>query len=151
LDRPVPKRPAGFRAGRRACYRAPVLDHAEAVRLFERRRDAWLAGDLDAYLDLFAPELSFQSPVHAQPLLGRDAFADVVRRSHDNVRPLFFDFDRIAVHGDFVLAEWRIGIEQRATGRRLEYAGMSSCRIADGRIVWWREYWNPADLGLAPR
>lgn len=119
----------------------------EAVRLFEKRRDAWLAEDLDTYLALFAPDLSFQSPVHAEPMLGRDAFAALVRGSNERVRPVFFDFGHIAVEGDWVLAEWRIGIEDRKSGRRLEYDGMSSCRIVDGSIVWWREYWNPADLG----
>lgn len=122
----------------------------EATLLFERRRRAWLAGDLDAYLALFAPALSFQSPVHAAPLEGRDAFADLVRRSHERVRPLSFDFDHIAVAGDFVLAEWRVGIERRNDGRRLVYPGMSSCRIEDGLIAWWREYWNPADLRFDP-
>jgi ketosteroid isomerase-like protein len=123
--------------------------HAEAVELFDRRRRAWLAGHLDAYLGLFSPALRFQSPMHAAPLEGRDAFAELVRRSHEHVRPVSFDFDQIAVVGDFVLAEWRVGIEDRATGRRLVYPGMSSCRIEDGLIVWWREYWNPADLRFA--
>jgi uncharacterized protein (TIGR02246 family) len=123
----------------------PTLD--EAVRLFEQRRDAWLAGDLERYLALFSPDLVFQSPLHAE-LRGREAFADLVRLSHEHVRPLSFDFDHIAVAGDFVLAEWRIGIEQRATGRRLVYPGMSSCRIEGGLIAWWREYWNPADLAF---
>ena len=120
----------------------------EAVRLFERRRDAWIAEDLDAYLALFAADLSFQSPVHAEPLRGRDAFAALVRGSNERVRPAFFEFDHIAVEGDWVLAEWRIGIDDRTSGARREYAGMSSCRIENGLIVWWREYWNPADLGL---
>jgi uncharacterized protein (TIGR02246 family) len=120
--------------------------HAEATALFERRRDAWLAGDIDAYLALFSPDLVFQSPVHAEPLRGRAAFAELVQRSHQHVRPVAFDFGHIAVDGDFVLAEWQIEIEERTSGRRIVYAGMSSCRIEHGRITWWREYWNPADL-----
>ena len=123
-----------------------MLTSAEATALFDRRRRAWLAGDLEAYLALFSPTLSFQSPTHAEPLRGREAFADLVRRSHERVRPISFDFDHIAVAGDFVLAEWRVGIEDRRTGRRIVYPGMSSCRIEEGLIVWWREYWNPADL-----
>ena len=51
----------------------------EATRLFEQRRDAWLREDLDAYLALWAEDMTFQSPVHAEPLRGRAAFADVLR------------------------------------------------------------------------
>ncbi|HZR83475.1 MAG TPA: nuclear transport factor 2 family protein [Candidatus Binatia bacterium] len=124
-----------------------MLTWDEAVRLFERRRDAWLAEDLDAYLALFAPGLEFRSPVHAEPL-GHAAFADLVRASNARMRPVSFDFERLAVHGDDVLAEWRIRIAERATGRIVEYSGMSACRIAGGLIAWWREYWDPAELGL---
>ena len=125
-----------------------MVTRAQATELFDRRRRAWLASDLDTYLGLFSPKLRFQSPMHAEPLEGRDAFADLVRRSHEHVRPLSFDFDPIAVAGDFVLAEWRVGIEDRTSGRQLVYPGMSSCAIDNGLIVWWREYWNPADLRL---
>lgn len=128
-----------------------MLTREEAVRLFERRRDAWLAGDLDGYLALFAPGLVFQSPAHAEPLRGRDALADLVRRSADALEPRAFEISQLAVTGDVVLAEWRIAARHRASGRPVEWSGMSVCRIRDGLIESWREYWNPADLaGTAP-
>ena len=43
-------------------------------------------------------------------------------------------------------AEWEIEAEHRATGARLCWRGMSAAGYRDGLIVWWREYWNPADL-----
>ena len=122
------------------------MTREEAIALFERRRDAWLAGDLDAYLALFAPDLVFQSPAHAQPLVGRDAFAELVRSSAAHLEPREFEFTGIATHGDVVLAEWRIAAVQRASGRRIEWWGMSTCTIRDGLIARWREYWNPADV-----
>jgi ketosteroid isomerase-like protein len=45
-----------------------------------------------------------------------------------------------------VLAEWECEIEWRADGRRSVWRGMSVCRIRDGLITRWREYWNPADF-----
>jgi uncharacterized protein (TIGR02246 family) len=120
--------------------------HAEAVALFERRRRAWLAADLDAYLALWADDMRFQSPVHAEPLVGRAAFAELVRHSFEFSRPVRFDFTRIAVQGDEVLAEWVIAIERRADGRRLEWWGMSVATVTGGIIRRWREYWNPSDL-----
>lgn len=123
-----------------------MLTHAEALDLFARRRDAWLASDLDAYLALFAPDLTFQSPSHAEPLRGREAFAALVRSSAAHLEPKLFEFTHLAVHGEVVLAEWRIAAEHRASGRRIEWWGMSVCTIRDGMIQSWREYWNPADV-----
>ncbi len=122
----------------------PTLD--EAIRLFARRADAWLREDLDAYLDLWAPEMTFASPVHREPLRGRDAFAALVRASAAATRPLRFDVRHVAVVGDVVLAEWSIAVARRDDGRELAWDGMSRCVIENGRITRWREYWNPMDL-----
>jgi limonene-1,2-epoxide hydrolase len=121
-----------------------MLSRNEAATLFERRRRAWLDEDLDSYLALFAPELQFQSPNHREPLRGREAFATLVRRSAEFSRPESFDFHELAVDGD--LAEWTIAIRRRDTDRRIQWRGMSVCRIRDGLITTWREYWNPSDL-----
>ncbi len=121
-----------------------MLTRDDAVALFERRRQAWLREDLDAYLDLWAEDMSFQSPVHAEPLRGRPAFADLVRQSFAFSRPVRFDFDHIAVHGAMVLAEWEIAIERRDGGQQIHWHGMSVAEIRDGLIYSWREYWNPA-------
>ncbi len=123
-----------------------MLTRDEAVALFERRRRAWLDEDVDAYLALWAEDTSFQSPVHAEPLRGRAAFADLVRQSLAHARPISFDFAHVAVHDAFVLAEWTIAIESRADGRRITWRGMSVAEIRDGLIRAWCEYWNPADL-----
>ena len=123
----------------------PTYD--EAVALFEKRRQAWLREDVDAYLALWADDMTFQSPVHPEPL-GRAAFADLIRQSAAFSRLLHFDFDHIAVHGPMVLAEWTIAIERRDSGQRVEWRGMSVAQIRDGLIVEWREYWNP--LAVVP-
>jgi uncharacterized protein (TIGR02246 family) len=123
-----------------------MLTRDEAAALFARRRDAWLAGDLDAYLALWADDMRFQSPVHAEPLRGKAAFADLVRHSFAFARPLSFEFSHIAVAGDFVLAEWAIAVERRDGARRVAWSGMSVAEIRGGLIQWWREYWNPADV-----
>jgi limonene-1,2-epoxide hydrolase len=118
----------------------------EAIALFDRRRRAWLGEDVDGYLALWAEDMTFQSPVHAEPLRGRAAFADLVRRAFAFSRPLAFDFTHIAVAGDTVLAEWRIAVERRDGERRIEWWGMSVAEVRGGLIHAWREYWNPADV-----
>jgi limonene-1,2-epoxide hydrolase len=117
----------------------------EAIALFEARRRAWLAEDVDAYLALWAQDMRFQSPLHATPL-DRPAFAQLVRQALAVSRPLSFDFTHVAVDGDTVLAEWRIAVERRAGGRRVEWWGMSVAEVRGGLIHYWREYWNPADV-----
>lgn len=127
-------------------YGGCVTTYAQATALFDRRRAAWLREDLDAYLDCFAVDLVFASPVHDPPLRGRPAFAEVVRRSNAALRPCSFDVHALAVQDDVVLAEWSIAVEARADGRRLHWRGMSVATYRDERIATWREYWNPADL-----
>jgi ketosteroid isomerase-like protein len=125
-----------------------MLTMAEANALFARRRDAWLAEDIEVYLDCWAEDMTFASPVHQEPVRGRDAYAALIRASAAAVRPLRFDVEHLAVRGDVVLAEWEIEAEHRASGSVLRWRGMSAAGYRDGRIVWWREYWNPAALGL---
>jgi uncharacterized protein (TIGR02246 family) len=120
----------------------------EAIDLFERRRKAWLAEDLDAYLALWADDMTFQSPVHDEPLVGKAAFEELMRASAAAVRPLEFDIMNIAVNGDIVLAEWKITMEWRPEGRRVSYTGMSRSTIRDGLINEWREYWNVGDMEM---
>ncbi len=122
------------------------MNREKAIALFERRRDAWLREDADAYLELWAEDMTFQSPVHVEPLQGRAAFADLIRMSFEVSKPVRFDFHHIAVAGAMVLAEWTIAIRQRESGRDVEWRGMSVAEIRGGRILTWREYWNPAAL-----
>jgi ketosteroid isomerase-like protein len=122
-----------------------MLTHADAVALFDRRRRAWLAEDLDAYLALWAPDMTFASPVHPEPL-DRDAFAALLRASNTATRPVRFDVRHLAMSGDTVLAEWSITIERRDDQRSIAWDGMSVCTMRDGLITQWREYWNPASL-----
>ncbi len=116
---------------------------AEARALFDRRLRAWVAGDVDGYLALWAPDMVFSSPVHPE-VRGRDAYARLIAASMAAVTPRAFTIRELAVDGDVVLAEWSMAVDRRADGRRLEWTGMSACAIRGGLIAWWREYWNPA-------
>ena len=94
----------------------PTIDEARA--LFDRRRDAWLREDLEAYLDCWTDDITFESPVHRPPICGREAYASLIRASAVAVRPLRFDLQNLAVADDVVLAEWEIEAEHRASGVR---------------------------------
>jgi ketosteroid isomerase-like protein len=123
-----------------------MLSHDDAARLFDRRRLAWLDEDQDAYLACWDEDMTFASPVHAEPIRGRTAYAALVRASAGAVRPVAFDVHQLAVAGDTVLAEWSITVEHRASGRPVRWDGMSVADYRAGLITRWREYWNPAEL-----
>jgi len=127
-----------------------MLSLADATRLFDARRAAWLREDLDGYLALWADDMTFAAPSHPEPLRGRAAFEDLVRRSHAVSRPLRFNVLHLAIAGEnVVLAEWVITVEHRETRQQITWRGMSRCTLRDGLITEWREYWNPADLAAA--
>ena len=127
-----------------------MLTLAEATRLFDARRASWLREDIDAYLALWADDMTFAAPSHPEPLQGRAAFGQLVRRSNEITRPLRFNVLHLALTGDdVVLAEWVITVEHRESRQQITWRGMSRCTIRDGLINEWREYWNPADVSGA--
>lgn len=123
----------------------PPLSRDDAATIFERRRDAWLREDLDAYVALFAEDVFLETPM-GEPVRGRDAYIRLVRRSYEALAPVSFVFHEIAVHGPKVLAEWTITMRLRADDRQISYRGMSTCELRDGLIQTWREYYDPSHL-----
>jgi uncharacterized protein (TIGR02246 family) len=122
------------------------LTSRAARALFERRRAAWLTEDAPAYLALFADELVIHLPGRAEPIRGKAAYEKLVAGSFARLRPVSWEFHRLAVDGDHVLSEWTIAGEERAGGRLVRWRGMAICRIEGGLIHEWREYWDPAQL-----
>ncbi|TMK66408.1 MAG: nuclear transport factor 2 family protein [Actinobacteria bacterium] len=118
-----------------------ALDDARAI--FDRRRVAWLTEDLDGYLDCWTDDMVLRVP--GRTIEGRAQYAELLRHSFAWGRPLAFDFHHLAVVGDVVLAEWTISAERRSDGAVVEWEGMSVCELRDGRISWWREYYDDPD------
>jgi uncharacterized protein (TIGR02246 family) len=125
-----------------------TIDDARAV--FERRRQAWLAEDLEAYLACFAEDIVLEVP--GRIVRGHAEYEPMSRGSFQWAKPVSFEFHHLAVDGDVVLADWTIAVERRSDGGRVEWRGMSACELRDGTITWWREYYqDPAALAKAAR
>ena len=122
------------------------LARAEVEDLFQRRRRAWLAGDARAYLDLWAEDMVIEVPSHPEPIRGKAAYAALIEQSFHSMRPVSWEFHRLAIDGDHVLSEWTISGERRAAGKTVSWRGMSICRLRGGLIHEWREYWDPGSL-----
>ena len=122
----------------------------EAARdLFDRRRVAWLAEDLDGYMDCWAEDMVIEVP--GRTITGRDAYRDLAAGSFAWGRPVSFVVHHLGVDGDVVLADWTITVERRSDRAPVAWRGMSTCALdADGRIRWWREFYeDPAALRAA--
>jgi hypothetical protein len=118
-----------------------TLDATDAAARFQRRVDAWLAADADAYVACWAPDMEITIPGRHAPLRGRDAYRKLVLQSFAWARPVAFTVHHLAVIDDVLLAEWTIRAERRADRVLVEWHGMSACALGDdGLIRWWREY-----------
>ena len=96
----------------------------DAQAVFDRRRAAWLAEDVDGYLDCWVDDLVLETPGR-EPVRGRDAYEAMVRQSFAWAKPNAFEFHHIAVEGDIVFADWTISVERRHDAKVIEWRGMS--------------------------
>jgi ketosteroid isomerase-like protein len=128
-----------------------MLTLDDARSLFDRRRIAWLDEDLAAYVDCFTEDVVLEVP--GRTVRGHAEYEPMARRSFEWAKPVAFEFHHLAVGGDdVVMADWTITVERRSDGTPVTWRGMSVCGIVDGRIAWWREYYDdPVALGKAAR
>jgi ketosteroid isomerase-like protein len=125
-----------------------TIDVARAA--FDRRRAAWLAEDLDGYMDCWVDDMVIDVP--GRTITGKAAYRELAAGSFAWARPVEFEFHHLAVDGDVVLADWTITVERRRDRAVVAWRGMSACELRDGLIVWWREYYeDPAGLRDARR
>ena len=127
-----------------------MTDLERAQRVFDQRRSAWLAEDLDAYVACFADDVVLEVP--GRTVRGHAEYEPMARRSFAWARPLSFDFHHLSADGDIVFADWTIAVERRSDTTRIEWRGMSVCELRDGVIAWWREYYqDPGALAKVAR
>ena len=113
---------------------------ASARAVFARRVDAWLAEDVDGYLACWRADMTITLPGRDEPIVGIDAYRELVEQSFRWARPVAFDVHHLALDGAVVLAEWSIRVERRHDGATIAWDGASACELRDGSISWWREY-----------
>jgi ketosteroid isomerase-like protein len=112
----------------------------DARAAFDRRRAAWLAEDLDGYMDCWIDDMVIDVP--GRTITGKTAYRELAAGSFSWAKPVAFEFHHLAVDGAVVLADWTITVERRGDGATVAWRGMSACELRDGLIVWWREYYE---------
>ena len=126
------------------------------AQVLERRRELLLNQDTDGFVDLFAPdgaiELPFAGPDLPGRLDGQQAIRDFSSRAAAS--PLrIYDLQTVAVHHtsdpEVVIVELLSRVTSATTGRRLAVRSIQVFRIRDGKIVLFRDYFNPNGLADA--
>jgi ketosteroid isomerase-like protein len=109
-------------------------------RRFQRRVDAWLAADLDAYMECWAPDMVIELP--SGVIEGRERYRTLVAAGFGWAAPLSFDVHHLAFEAGtgVVLADWTIRARRREDGATIEWRGLSVCRFEGEQIAWWREH-----------
>jgi uncharacterized protein len=126
------------------------------AQVLERRRELLLNRDTDGFADLFAPdgaiELPFAGPDLPARLDGQQAIRDFSDRAAAS--PLRIDdLETVALHHtsdpEVVIVELLSRVTPATTGRSLGGRPIQVFRIRDGKIVLFRDYFNPNGLAGA--
>jgi ketosteroid isomerase-like protein len=113
-----------------------VSDDLRAI--FQRRVDAWVAADLDAYMDCWADDMVIELPSGVTE--GAAKYRKLVGAGFGWATPVSFDVHHLAFDGNVALADWTIRARRREDDALIEWRGLSVCELRDGKIQWWREH-----------
>ena len=93
--------------------------------VFLRRVDAWLAADLDAYMDCWADDIVIELP--SGRIEGRAKYRKLVQAGFAWAEPVSFDVHHLAfeVGPDIALADWTIRARRRDDGVEIGWRGLS--------------------------
>jgi hypothetical protein len=123
------------------------------AQVLERRRELLLKNDLDGFVGLFAPdgaiELPFADANLPARLDGQQAIREFSMRAAAS--PLRIDdLDAVAVHQtsdpEVVIVELVARGTVTTTGRTFATRSIQVFRIRDGKILLFRDYFNPDGL-----
>jgi len=117
-----------------------ALTTEDARAVFARRIEAWLAQDVDAYVDCWHHDMRIEMP--SGTIEGVAKYRRLVEASFAWAAPVSFEVHHLAVDPDasVVFADWTIRAYRRDDDVTVEWRGLSVCELRDGRISWWKEY-----------
>ena len=115
------------------------------MSVVERLNDAFNARDIEAFVELFAPDYDSVQPAHPdRAFTGREQVRANWSAIFDGVPDFRSELVRTCVEGDTVWSEWHWHGTQ-AGGVPLEMAGVIVMGIRDEQIAWGRLYVEPVE------
>jgi uncharacterized protein (TIGR02246 family) len=119
------------------------VSREEARALVERQARAWEEDkDLDAIAADFAPDGVLISP--GGEWRGPDAIRAAAKGFFAGTSAVEVEVKRVLSDGDASAVEWRW--TERRSGVSYTAEDAIVFELRDGRIVYWREYFDPAEL-----
>ena len=116
------------------------MDADSLRRGFMQRVDAWLAADLDAYMECWADDMVIELP--SGRIEGKDKYRKLVQAGFAWAEPVAFEVHHLAFEagGAVALADWTIRARRRDDSVVVSWQGLSVCEFRAGKIAWWREH-----------
>lgn len=124
------------------------MESAAAV-LAKKLRDAYnnFEADQPHTLDLFTDDVVYTDP-RFPPFEGKEAVKGYLKRvaGENRAMQVVWEFRNIVSEGDQAAVEWRVMSGVDFGGKPLEFFGAAFFRTKEGKISYYRGYWDTAIL-----
>lgn len=120
------------------------MNPQEAWAFVRKQADAWENADLDAIPADFAADGVFISP--GGRWQGRDAIRKAAEAFFAVSTDVQVELKRVIISGDEGAAEWVWHETRRTDGKRLSAEDAIVFQLRDGKITYWREYFDTASM-----
>lgn len=121
------------------------MNSVESTALIRRFIEACVRADPEEFAAYFTEDAVWWNAPW-EPIRGREAIRETLRRSAEQMKALPWEIRRIVADGDVVFAE-RID-HFRVGDTRVSVPCVGVFELRDGKIAAWRDYW---DLGRFER
>ena len=112
----------------------------EIRAIVEQAKNAWVARDADALAQLFTPDAQLIVP--GQRWQGQAKIREEVAKFARLYTDVQITVHRTIVDGNRAAVEWHYEDTEKATGKRSQADDAIVIEVTNGRISYWREYFD---------
>ena len=110
--------------------------------LIDRFGRAWMSGDVDQLIAVFAPQAVFVETPFSPPLNGRDAIRSYWNDVPYHQSEITFTSGEIYGAGPWFAAEFKCTFRRRRTGEWVDARGAIFCETEGETVTEMRMYWH---------
>jgi len=128
-----------------------MMTNAQFEAWLQRYGRAWIEGDPEAIVAIFAPDAEYHEEPFEPPMVGHEAIRHYwAAGARDGQRNVTFQAAPIALDGDRGYAHWTASFTRVASGAFVELTGVLAARFDDaGRCREFREWWHRRETPAA--